>query len=154
MHLRHAGYTFEVLGGAFVLHFPHQRSDAKHHWLHSSAHAKVDRLFVTFTRELMKRYADTPPATPLCDRRSRNAAGGPSANGASLGNASSHASRGAKGSDKGGDSNHDRLLRGVEAAERATSGHEAAAAGRANATRRGGGHGASTRHRPPRTRPR
>ena len=52
VHLRRAGYAFEVLGGGFVVHFPHLRSDAKHHWLHSSAHQKVDALFIKFHREL------------------------------------------------------------------------------------------------------
>merc|ERR1712100_560365 len=69
VHLRHAGYRFEVLGGGFVLHFPHMRSDAKHHWLHSSAHSKVDQLFIKFTREVNQRYADTTPRTPMCAGR-------------------------------------------------------------------------------------
>lgn len=44
VHLRHAGYAFDVLGRGFLVHFPHPRSAAKHHWLHSSAHGKVDQV--------------------------------------------------------------------------------------------------------------
>jgi hypothetical protein len=55
VHLRQAGFAFEVLGHGFVVHFPHQRSDAKRHWLHSSAHGRVDRLFALFGREMAVR---------------------------------------------------------------------------------------------------
>ena len=61
-----AGYMFEVLGGGFLCHFPHMRSEAKHHWLHSSAHGKVDRLFASFVKELAKRQGGKTPTTPLC----------------------------------------------------------------------------------------
>ena len=66
VHLRRAGYMFEVLGGGFLCHFPHMRSEAKHHWLHSSAHGKVDRLFASFVKELAKRQGGKTPTTPLC----------------------------------------------------------------------------------------
>ena len=69
VHLRRSGHAFEVLGGGFVLHFPHMPSTAKHHWLHSSAHQKVDQLFTRFTRELMQKYGGTSPRTPLCSDR-------------------------------------------------------------------------------------
>ena len=74
VHLRRAGFVFEVLGRGFVAHFPHQRSTAKHHWLHSSAHGRVDRLFSNFVRELGARYAGVPPHTPLCSERNNHSA--------------------------------------------------------------------------------
>ena len=82
VHLRLAGFSFEVLGRGFLLHFPHQPSTAKHHWLHSGAHGRVDRLFAAFTQETATRYVGTPPGTPLCSargggaRRSGHRAGG------------------------------------------------------------------------------
>lgn len=66
VHLRRAGYAFEVLGRGFVVHFPHKASASKHHWLHSAAHGRVDRLFVTFGREVQARYAGIAARTPLC----------------------------------------------------------------------------------------
>ena len=69
VHLRRAGFAFEVLGRGFVTHFPHQRSTAKHHWLHSNAHRRVDRLFGSFGRELASRYAGVTAQTPLCSEK-------------------------------------------------------------------------------------
>jgi len=66
VHLRRAGYAFEVLGRGFVVHFPHKASASKHQWLHSAAHGRVDRLFVTFGREVQARYAGIAARTPLC----------------------------------------------------------------------------------------
>jgi hypothetical protein len=66
VHLRRAGYAFEVLGRGFVVHFPHKASASKHHWLHSAAHGRVDRLFDTFGREVQARYAGIAARTPLC----------------------------------------------------------------------------------------
>jgi hypothetical protein len=71
VHLRHAGYAFEVLGTSFVLHFPHARSEAKQHWLRSSAHGKIDRLFASFSTELKVRYAAVRQRTPLCSQAQR-----------------------------------------------------------------------------------
>ena len=74
VHLRRAGYAFEVLGRGFVMHFPHKASASKHHWLHSSAaHGRVDRLFVTFGREVQARYAGIAARTPLCSDSSGEA---------------------------------------------------------------------------------
>ena len=82
VHLRKAGFAFAVLGRGFVTHFPHQRSASKHHWLHSSAHGRVDKLFATFGREVATRYAATAERTPLCSaeasthsKRSRSGGG-------------------------------------------------------------------------------
>ena len=66
VHLRRAGFGFEVLSQGFVLHFPHQRSASKHHWLHSSAQRRIDKLFVAFCRQVASRYANIAPRTPLC----------------------------------------------------------------------------------------
>lgn len=66
VHLRMAGYAFEVLGKGFLCHFPHPQSAAKRTWLHSSAHAAMDRLFRQFVQEMSAKYADVKPATPMC----------------------------------------------------------------------------------------
>ena len=71
VHLRRAGYAFEVVARGFVIHFPHHASDAKHHWLHSSAHKTTDRLFSNFIKELAARHGSTPPITPLCGGESQ-----------------------------------------------------------------------------------
>ena len=102
VHLRHAGYRFEVLGGGFVVHFPHMRSDAKHHWLHSSAHAKVDQLFSKFGREMSRRYADTSPRTPMCTGRHAAAANNGSSSGGSSGGGSSGGGASGGGASGGG----------------------------------------------------
>lgn len=73
VHLRVAGYAFVVLGRGFVTHFPHQRSASKHHWLHSNAHGRVDKLFSAFGREVSARYAQVSPRTPLCTGAERGA---------------------------------------------------------------------------------
>ena len=73
VHLRRAGFAFEVLSRGFVVHFPHQRSASKHHWLHSGAHGRVDRLFSSFGRELATLYAATIARTPLCKEARRDA---------------------------------------------------------------------------------
>lgn len=87
VHLRRAGYTFAVLGRGFVIHFPHQRSTAKHHWLHSNAHGRIDKLFLAFGREVAARYASETEHTPLCSDpagrvQQHGASGGSKAKGA------------------------------------------------------------------------
>jgi hypothetical protein len=55
-----------VLGKGFLVHFPHPVSSSKQAWLHSSAHAAMDRLFRDFEDEMEARYEGVKPATPLC----------------------------------------------------------------------------------------
>jgi hypothetical protein len=64
--LRLAGFAFEVLGKAFLVHFPHPVSTSKQAWLHSSAHAAMDKLFRQFEAEMAAKYDGIKPATPLC----------------------------------------------------------------------------------------
>ena len=61
----------QVLGRGFVIHFPHPKSASKHHWLHSSAHQRVDALFGRFERETAARYANLSVATTLCPQEGK-----------------------------------------------------------------------------------
>lgn len=69
-HLLFAGYSFRVLPEGFVVHVPHETSDAKREWERTdkTAHRDTDALYQTFVRELFARYG-RPTATPLCPRR-------------------------------------------------------------------------------------
>jgi len=66
LHLRMAGYAFHVLGRGFLCHFPHPQSSSKQAWLHSSAHAAMDRLFHTFEAEMRSRYSNATLRTRMC----------------------------------------------------------------------------------------
>ncbi|KAL3932480.1 MAG: hypothetical protein SGPRY_000683 [Prymnesium sp.] len=66
VHLRYAGFTFDVLARGFVIHFPHHKSASKHKWLHSSAHSRVEHLFTKFEEELRTQYNDTSNRVPIC----------------------------------------------------------------------------------------
>ena len=72
VHLRVAGFRFEVLGRGFLLHFPHAKSASKDKWLHSSAHRNVDRLFQTFEQEVRTRYQNVTQQSPLCGGGNRD----------------------------------------------------------------------------------
>ena len=69
VHLRRAGFAFEVLGGGFLIHFPHAKSASKEKWLHSTAHRDVERLFATFEKEIENKYWNVTQRTPLCSNR-------------------------------------------------------------------------------------
>ena len=69
VELRLAGYEFDVLGRGFLVHFPHPKSSAKERWLHSSAHARVERLYTNFEAEAAIRHKGAAQRTPLCKRK-------------------------------------------------------------------------------------
>ena len=79
VHLRLAGFGFEVVGKGYLLHFPHPKSASKDRWLHSSAHQQVERLFSKWLREVTKAHEGVPQLSPLCNeldrRRGRQALG-------------------------------------------------------------------------------
>jgi uncharacterized coiled-coil protein SlyX len=59
-HLRHIGFSFEVLPRAFLIHFPHEQSEARTH----PAFTKNDALYSGFACYLAHKYQNPP--TPLC----------------------------------------------------------------------------------------
>ena len=70
VELRLAGYAFDVLGGGYLLHFPHTKSASKERWLHKrEEHSAVDHLFAAWEREAAAKYAGTKQRTPLCKRQ-------------------------------------------------------------------------------------
>ena len=68
VHLRLAGFAFEVLARGFLLHFPHPKSAAKELWLHTSVHGATDRLFNEFRGALAAQYRNRTQLTPMCLR--------------------------------------------------------------------------------------
>ena len=66
VHLRLAGFVFEVLARGFLMHFPHPKSASKELWLHTSAHGAVDRLFNEFRAAMAAQYRNRTQLTPLC----------------------------------------------------------------------------------------
>ena len=76
VHLRHAGYFFEVLGHGFLVHFPHKRSEDKSQWLFGRAPTRnsVNRLFESFIGELKLRYGVDDGLrlrTPICNHQTK-----------------------------------------------------------------------------------
>jgi len=72
LHLRHLGYTFFSIAQAFVIHWPHGKSDSKVSWLRAredkdkeGQQAKMDGLFEEFKVWLKKKVLSTGE-TPLC----------------------------------------------------------------------------------------
>ncbi len=67
-HLRHMGYTFEVIRKHFLCHFPHEKSSSKTKWENNvdNLHKDMDKLFGRFQKELKKEYGETP-IVRLCD---------------------------------------------------------------------------------------
>lgn len=58
-HLRFLGYQFSILPGGFIVHNPHQESDAKHVWndvQDFKLHEIMDALYPKFLRELYSMY--------------------------------------------------------------------------------------------------
>jgi len=91
-HLRRLGYVFQQLGGAFVVHFPHEHSKSKQRWsrlpkglddtkenpFHSNKvnitkevlslkRVQMDEIFVRFRNWLWTTYPSTEVRTPRCD---------------------------------------------------------------------------------------
>ena len=70
VHLRYAGYMFEVLGRGFLVHFPHPKSHAKAKWLHTSAHVEVEHLYSEWRASLKRVYLNvSTQRTPICPKR-------------------------------------------------------------------------------------
>jgi hypothetical protein len=62
-HLRHLGYTFAVLPGAYLVHFPHPESSAKSEWHGTTKeghHRNMDVLYKDFNKKLKDALGWTP----------------------------------------------------------------------------------------------
>lgn len=66
VHLRYAGWSFSVLGGAFITHFPHAKSSSRMDWEYGSHRDEMNVLFKKFMQELQDRYPDEQKAVHLC----------------------------------------------------------------------------------------
>jgi len=66
-HLRAAGWTYSVMPGGFLVHFPHPISADKVKWIANkgNVHKQTDGLYDAFRKEL----DSGSPATPLCSAR-------------------------------------------------------------------------------------